>query len=149
MEDIVTVLAHKQQPLFRSVLRAGVPTPGARLRGVVGVHFDRHALVQQGFVGNHGMQFGKGPLGVHGIGFACLWRDSFCSLAILLALVCSAFGAFANICQIFQSNQAVWVLCDDAFRYDMIGVLLQPSLSSTNRYKAAGGGTSAFLLQTL
>src|SRR6266516_2002413 len=41
------------------------------------------------------------------------------------------------------------VSVDDAFGHDMIGVLLQPSLPSTNHHKATGSGTGAFLLQTL
>lgn len=140
----MTVLTHKQQTLFRSILRCGMPTQGASLRGIMSIDLDRHTLVQESFVGNHGMKLSKGPLGVHGIGLACLWRDSFCSLAVLLAPVGSAFGALANVCQVFQSNETVWVLRHDTFGNDMIGVLLQPSLSSTDLYQAAGCGTSAF-----
>src|SRR5690242_13171731 len=48
-----------------------------------------------------------------------------------------------------QSDQMVGVLCDNAFRNTMIGVLLQPSLSSRNNHQTAGCRTSAFLLQAL
>ena len=41
------------------------------------------------------------------------------------------------------------MLLDNALTHDMIGVLLQPSLSSADRHKAARRGTSAFLLKTL
>src|SRR5258708_23822704 len=43
----------------------------------------------------------------------------------------------------------IGVLCYDAFRDHMIGILLQPSLSSRNEQQAAGSCTSAFLLPTL
>src|SRR5438128_8253647 len=60
-----------------------------------------------------------------------------------------AFGSLADVCQIFQSNQTVWVSGHDALGDDMIGVLLQPSLSSADRHKATGCRTSAFFLKTL
>ncbi len=86
------------------------------------------------------VQFGKGPLGVGCIGFPLLLTGLF-AFAPLRSL--------SNICQILQPDQAVGVLCHDAFGNDMIGVLLQPSLSSTDRHQTAGSGTSAFFLKTL
>src|SRR5260370_38616993 len=43
----------------------------------------------------------------------------------------------------------IGVLCYDAFRDHMIGILLQPSLSSRNDHQAAGSCTSGFLLERL
>src|SRR5216683_7083349 len=43
----------------------------------------------------------------------------------------------------------MWVPVNDALADQMIGVLLQPSLSSTNHHQATGSRTSAFVLKTL
>jgi hypothetical protein len=55
---------------------------------------------------------------------------------------------FADSCQVFQSNEGVWVLLHNALTHDMIGVLLQPSLSSTDGDQSPRCRTSAFPLQT-
>jgi len=48
-----------------------------------------------------------------------------------------------------QPDQTIGVAGHDAFGDHMIGVLLQPSLSSADRDQATGSRTSAFLLQAL
>jgi hypothetical protein len=140
MERIMTVLTDKQQTFVGPILFAGLPTDGARLRSVVGINLNRHAVVQQGFIGDHAMQLGKGPFGESSIGFPLL-------LARLFAF--ASFGSFTNVCQVLQSDQAMWVLFNDVFGNDMMSVLLQPSLSSADRQEATLCRTSAFLLQAL
>ena len=70
----MALLAHKQQALVGAIAITGMTTPGACLAGIVGVYLDRHALISQGFAGNHALQFGKRPLRVRGIGLPLLVR---------------------------------------------------------------------------
>jgi hypothetical protein len=49
--------------------------------------------------------------------------------------------------QVFQADQTVWVLFDDASTDMVVDFLFQPSLSSANNHQAPGGAASAFLLQ--
>src|SRR6266571_9089278 len=140
MEGILTVLTDKQQAVMRSIPFVGVPTDGAGLTRIVGIHFDRHTLLQEGFISDHALQLGKGPLRMNGIGLSLL-------LARLLAT--TAFGPLSDICQVFQANQRMRIGADNLFTHDMIGVLLQPSLPSTNHHQTAGSGAGAFSLQTL
>src|SRR5579884_545064 len=121
MERIMATLTDEQQPLVGPVLFPSVSTHGACLGSVVGIHFDRHALILKGFVGDHAVQFSKRPFGESSIGFPLL-------LARLFTL--ASWGSFSDVCQVLQSDQAVWVLGHDVLGNDMIGVLLQPSLSS-------------------
>ena len=136
----MAVLTDKEQPLVGAIGIRGVSTSGASLACIVGIHLDSHRTVQESLRGDHGLQLSKRPLGVSRVRFALLLRR-------FLALL--AFRSLADICQIFQSNQTVWVLFHDAPRDHMIGVLLQPSLSSANRHKTACCGASAFFLKTL
>ena len=64
----MTGLTEKHKTLARAIVLAGIPTHGTRLRGIVSVHFDRHTLLQRGFVGDHPLQFSKGPLRVSSVG---------------------------------------------------------------------------------
>ncbi len=136
----MTVLTEKEQAFVGSIGITGMSTHGACLAGIVRVYLDCHRTMQESLVGDHALQLGKGPLGIGRIDTPLLL---VCFLASL------ARGALADICQIFQADEAVGVSGHDAFRDDMIGVLLQPSLSSTNHHQTAGSRTSAFLLQTL
>jgi len=102
---------------------------------------DRHAVVQEGFVGNHAVQLCKRPLAIHMIGLA-LFFGGFLAFTPLVR-------AFSNVGQVFKANERVRILRRDSLTHDMIGVLLQPSLSSTDRNQATGRGASAFALQTL
>src|SRR5947209_18052635 len=139
MEGIMTVLTDKEQSLLGAVGISGMSTDGASLAGVVGIDFDGHVPLQEGFVGNHALQLGKTPFGV-----GCIRT----SLLFARFLATFALCPFSNICQVLQADEAVGVLSHDALGDHMIGVGFQPSLSSADRHKAAGGGTSAFLLQT-
>ena len=53
------------------------------------------------FAGDHGMQFSKSPLTVTGVRFLLLLARFFATCA---------FGAFADVLQVFQSKQTVGVL---------------------------------------
>ena len=117
----MATLTDKQQPLLRAVRLTRKATHGTCLTGKVGVHFDGQAPRQHGFIGKNPVQFGKGPCG-----------GSRIRLALLLTRLPArtAFGVFADVGQVLQSNDAVWVLCNDALRDAVIGLQLQPSLSS-------------------
>src|ERR1700693_25690 len=140
MESRVAILTDKEQAVLRTVGITGMPTARTSLTGIMGINSDRHTSLQQSFVGNHALQFGKTPFGVGGVGFPLLLRR-----LLALTAVCS----LSDICQIFQTDKTVGVCVDDALGDHMIGVLLQPSLSPTNRHKATGSGASAFFLKTL
>nr|BBH87413.1 hypothetical protein KTC_21640 [Thermosporothrix sp. COM3] len=136
----MTIVTHKHKSFIGSVLTGGMPTDRARLARVVGIHFDCHTLMHDGFGGDHTLKFSKRPPGESCIGFPLHLAGSFAF---------ASWGALSKICQIPQSDETVWVLLYDAFGNDMIGVGFQPSLSSRDRHQTAGSRTSAFLLQTL
>src|SRR6266571_2696061 len=140
MKGIPTTLTDEKQSLPRTIVLTRIATHGARLARIVGVHFDGHTALQGGFISDHGMQFGKRPLALSDVGLALL-------LSRFLAML--ALGTFADVYQVFQSNKGMWVLFDNALTYDMIGVLLQPSLSLAHLHQTARRCTSAFLLKTL
>src|SRR5712691_7998382 len=140
MQGIATMLTDEEQTLVGAISRAGMPTDGAGLTGIVGIHFDCHTLLQEGFIGNHGMQFSKGPLGVGGVGLALL-------LARTLAL--APFGPVSNVSQLFQADERMRIGARNLLTHNMVGVLLQPSLSSANYHQPAGSGASAFFLKAL
>ncbi|GCE50672.1 hypothetical protein KTH_55410 [Thermosporothrix hazakensis] len=120
----MTFLTDKQEPFVRTVCIAGMPTHRTRLARVVGIDRDHQTSRQLGFVGNHMLQLSKRPFREDGVGFPLF-------LARLLALLSS--GSISNVSQMFQSNQMMGVLSHNAFGDHMIGVLLQPSLSSRDR----------------
>ena len=122
----MAVLTHEEQAVLGAVRFAGMPTHRAGFARRVGIDFDRHALVQEGFVGDHAVQFGKGPLGVGGIGLPLLLGNRFGAFAVFLAPSCSSLGALTNMGQILQADEAVGVLIDDAFGNDMISILRSP-----------------------
>ncbi len=68
----MTMLTDKQEPFVRAIRIRGITAHGARLARVVGVHLDGHASMHEGFVGDHALQFGKGPFGVGSIGLSLL-----------------------------------------------------------------------------
>jgi hypothetical protein len=109
-----------------------------RLTRGVGIHLDRHTLVQEGFGGNHAVQFGKHPFRLHRIAAA---------LPGARVLALGAMDALTNVGQVLYTNQTVWVAFHNACADHMVAVLIQPSLSSTHLHQAAGRRTSAFLLQ--
>src|SRR5262249_2334491 len=86
------------------------------------------------------MQFSKGPPGIDCIGL---------SLFLARTLTMLAPGALANVSQVLQAKERVWMRTHESLTHDMIGVLLQPSLPPTNPHQAAGSGAGAFFLKTL
>ena len=136
----MTALTDEKQPSAWPILFAGMPTTGTRLRGIVRIDFDGHALLHERFVSNHGVQLSKRPLGVRGVRFALFLRGM---------LPFASLRAFTNVGQVLQPDDAVGVLAHNALAYDMVGVSFQPSLSSTDGDQPSGCGTSAFVLKTL
>ncbi len=136
----MAVLTDKQESFVRSIGITGMSTHRASLACIVCIYLDSQRLVQESLVGKHALQFGKGPFGIGSIGTPLLPGG-------LLAFL--ALRSFTNVCQIFQADQAVWVPINDAFGDHMIGVLLQPSLSSCYHHQTAGSRASAFFLKTL
>src|SRR5258708_29994713 len=100
MEGIVATLTHEQQTFVRPIRVRGVTTPRTGFASVVAVHFHGQTVRQRGFVGDIAMQFSKGPLGRMPISPALL-------LTRFLAVL--AFRMFADVCQVFQADDAVWV----------------------------------------
>ena len=137
----MTDLTDKQETLVRTVGITGMAAHRAGLARVVGVYLDRHASSPCRFVGNHAVQFGECPFGAGGIGLPLLLAGAF-ALAPLP-------GTFADVGQVFQSDQAVGMEENDALRDDMIGVGFQPSLPLADDDQSPRCGTGAFLLQTL
>ena len=78
----MTLLTDKEQATVRTVLPAGMSAHGTGLAGEVRVHLDGHTAMAQGFVGNHGMQIGKGPFGVSSIRFPLLLARFLTMLAL-------------------------------------------------------------------
>jgi hypothetical protein len=70
------------------------------------------------------VQFSKGPLGRHAIGFARLWRDALGAFAILLARAFLALGALSESGKLFSSNEGLWVLLNDLFGERVIRLCL-------------------------
>src|SRR6266699_3484133 len=140
MEAEVTILTDKEQTSMRAIGLTDIAALWTSLTRKVGIHFHSHTSCERGFVGNDAMQFSKSPARSMAISPTLLP----CSL-----LTSFAFGAFPNVCQMFQSNDARRMRINNVFCDSVIGLQLEPSLSSTDRYQATGSGTSAFLLQPL
>ncbi len=140
MEAVVAVLTDEHQALLRTIALTGMPADRTRLAGVMGIYLDRHTTRKQGFVGDKTVQLSKGPFRRNSIGLA---------LPLARVLAHTPFCTLSDIDQMLQANEGMWKRLYDVFAHDMIGVLLQPSLSSADRHQAAGSGTSAFLLKTL
>src|SRR5438045_3535915 len=138
MERVMTDLTAKREALARTVGVTGMAAHGAGEATVVRVHRYSHAASPQGFVGKQAVQLGKGPLRAGRVGFPLLLRCTF-ALPLLRTL--------ANISQVFQPDEGMGKTGHDALGNDMIRVLLQPSLPSTDSHQTAGRRTGAFVLQ--
>jgi hypothetical protein len=138
MEAIVATLTDEQQSLVGAIVLIGIPAPGARLAAEVGIDLHRQTACQHGLVGKVAVQFGKGPPGGMAVRTSLLLRG-------LLAM--PAFGAVADMGQVFQANEAVGVLVHNAPTDLVVGRLFQPSLPSTDDDESAGRRTGAFVLQ--
>src|SRR5437879_8464882 len=143
MKGVMTALAIKHQTMIRPVSLRSVAAMRAHLAGMICVNLDGHTAIQCGFIGYHTVQLSKGPFGIGNIGLSLL---SAHFLALFGAF--TAWCSFSNICQLFQTNQTVWVSGYNAFGDYMIGIGFQPSLSSTDHHQTAGCSASAFVLQT-
>ena len=122
----MAVLTHEQQSILGSVRFGRMPTHRTRLTAVVRIDLDGHRRVQERFVSNHAVQFRKGPLRVHSVTLTLLSGNGFHSLAVLLAPSGPSLGAFTDVGQVLQSDEAMRVLGDDACGDHMIGVLRSP-----------------------
>ena len=145
----MATLTHKSEAFVGTVSTASVSAHRTGLAGVVGVHLHRHAPSKSRFVGDVAVQLSKGPGRGVPIALALLGGDRLLSFPILFALVGPPLGALADVCQVFQADQAVWVRVHNASADEVIAFLFQPSLSSGDAHQTAGGRTSAFLLQSL
>jgi len=134
----MATLTPEQQSLIWAVGSRGVAAPGTGLAGVVRIDFDRHTARKPGFVGDVALQFSKGPLGGMSVCLSLLLRGFF---------AVRAFGALADMCQVLQADDAVWVRIHNTTTDTMVASLFQPSLSSAQHEQASCSGTSAFLLQ--
>src|SRR6266849_4014301 len=145
MEDIVATLTHEQQAVVRSVPSTGIAALGTSLARIVSIHRNCHTTAKRRLIGDVAVQLGKGPLGGMPVRFALLAGDRFIPFSLLLALVGTPDHSFADVGQVLQADDAVWVLVYDAPTDAMVRILFQPSLSSTDHHQTAGRGTSAFL----
>src|SRR5215467_366608 len=140
MEGILTTLAHKQESLIGTIISTGMPAPGAGLAAVVGIHFHRHTAREHRLIGKVAMQFSKGP------GRRMPVRSS---LLLRGFLPMPASCALTDVRQVFQANDAVWVLLHNAPTDRVVGRSFQPSLPSADNHQSPGSRTGAFALQSL
>src|SRR6266566_2940259 len=149
MKGILATPTHKSESFVGTVRSAGVAAHRASEAAVVGIHLHGHTARKQSFIGDGAVQFSESPLRSVPIALALFAGDWLMPFPVLLALVGTPPGAFANVCQVFQADDAVWVRLHNAATDEVIAFLFQPSLSSTDHHQTAGSGTSAFLLQAL
>src|SRR5947209_2616026 len=140
MERIMAILTNKQETLVGTIGLAGMPTHRTGLTRVVGIDFDSHTFMQEGFVGNVRVQLSETPTRLSCIGFTLF-------LTRFLAVLASC--ALTDVGQVLQPNQRVGVLLHNALTHHMVSILLQPSLSSADLYQFPGSRASAFVHQTL
>src|SRR5712692_5448374 len=119
MKTILTILTAEKQAMSRAIRLTDVSAFRARLARVVSIDFDGHASCKGCFVGNRAMQFSECPL-----------RGMVISTSLLPCGVFTAFafGAFPNVCQMFQSKDALRMRLNDVFGNCMVGLQLEPSL---------------------
>ena len=96
MQGVVTVDTTEQQAFAGSVRFGDVPASGAALRGVIGIDARDHAPLQGGFIGQHALQFSKGPLRRDTVAFALLQRNTLYACAVLLPPVGTPLCAFSK-----------------------------------------------------
>jgi len=113
----MTLLTHKEQAFPRTIVFGRMPTHGTGLTAIVGVHFDRHTAMQEGFMGNHAVQLGKRPLAVSGVRLALL-------LTRLFAFFTS--GTLSNVGQVLKANERMRIALNNPLTHDMIGILRSP-----------------------
>ena len=121
MKGVMTTLTDKEQTLVRAIALGGVTTLGTGLTGIVCIDFDAHGASASRFIGNHALQFSKGPRG------SMVVRTALFDAGFLATL---AFGAFANVAQVLQPDHALRIGVNHVLGNPMVGLQLQPSLSS-------------------
>ena len=134
----MATLTHEQKSLVWAVCIRGVAAQGTGFAGVVRIDFDRHTARKSCFVGDIAMQLGKGPLRGMPVCLSLLLRSLF---------AVRAASALADMGQVLQADDAVWVRVHNPTTDPMVAILFQPSLSSAYHEQASCSGTSAFLLQ--
>src|SRR5215831_19314299 len=103
MQPVLALLVatEKEQPILGAVLLAPIAAHWTGLRGIIRIHLDRERSRKRRLVTDEGLQFGKGPLGVHPIGFPRFLRDPLVAFAVLLTLALSPLFALSNVGQLF------------------------------------------------
>jgi len=124
MEGMTTALTDKQQSLAWTVIRGSMTAAWAGLTGQIGVDPDHTAVVERRLIGDEGLKFGEGPTALPGVGFA--------SPGTGVGLM-TASDTFADMGQVFQSNQSVRMSVSDLPRDDMVSIQLEPSLVRSTR----------------
>src|SRR5260370_15899812 len=81
------------------------------------------------------------------IGATRFLGDGFGAFALLFASSFAPLRTFADAGEFFQADQGVRMGGDNGFRYAVIGLQFQPSLSPAERDQSPRRGASAFLLQ--
>src|SRR2546421_2093327 len=115
-----------------------IPDHGASLAGMMSIAFHCHAARQRGFIGDVAVKFSKSPRAGMIISPPLLFARFLASLAC---------ASLADISQVLQADHAVWMRVHNPPTDEMVAVLFQPSLSSTDDHESSSSGTSAFLLQ--
>jgi hypothetical protein len=95
------VVTEKEQSFLWAVLLAPIAAHRTGLRGIIRIYFDRERSRQRRLVADERMQFSKGPLRIHPIGFAGLWGHPLKPFAVFLAFALSALRALSNIGKLF------------------------------------------------
>src|ERR1051326_6918711 len=135
MEGVLALLTDKEQTGVFTILLAGEAALRACLAGIVGIHLDAETASERCFVGEAGVQFGKGPCGGMPIGAGRPCRDGHHPVA--LAAILAPLRSLANAGQMFQTNERVWMGIQDALTDRVVGIQLTVSLAGRARFCAA------------
>src|SRR5262249_13753362 len=106
---------------------------GAGLTGVSRLHLYAEGTREHRFICERALHLGKSPFAGVPVGLSRFGRNR--NQCVPLAALLPAFGALSDAVQVFQADQALGVGFTDALADDMIGIQLQPSLSSAHGYQ--------------
>jgi hypothetical protein len=98
----MTHLTDKREAPVSAVGISGMAAHRASFARRVGIDLESHTSRTSSFIGDHAVQLGKGPFGVRGILFPLLRTRPFAVL--------TASRSLPDVRQVFQPDQAVWVL---------------------------------------
>ena len=140
MQLITAIHTPEHQPFIGSIFRAGMPTLGASLTGVVSIYLDAQRTKQRGFIAQKAVKFPVCPGGTFAVGFASL-----------LARVRPAglLSTVSHSVKLLESDKRVGKGFEDSSGQTMVHIGLEPSFPSRHRDKFARGGTGAFGLERL